>query len=107
MIAWDKEGNNEDISDEDSMEETLVEPVTTINDMESRNTRLIPAKLICFIKNYNNEMNAIIHSCLDSKKKISVLTYQWEQEFDAAQKIKSKKVSCHSRKHIYVRTSVS
>lgn len=78
MIAWEQEEHYENKSDEDSLGEMLTKPVATMNDMEFRNSKLTPAKFICFIKNQNSEMNVFVHTCLDSKNKLSVLTYQWE-----------------------------
>ena len=47
---------------------------------------LIPAKIYCFIQDENGVMFAIIHSYLQENKKISVLTYQWELEFNCLKK---------------------
>ena len=43
---------------------------------------LIPAKLICIIKDNTNDMYAIIHSCQQKRKLISLLTYRWEMEYE-------------------------
>ena len=73
------------------MEELLHQDVYSDNEIESKNIKLIPAKVISFIKKQNNEMNVIIHSCLDNAKKISVLSFQWELEFEEQPKKRSKK----------------
>ena len=45
------------------------------------NVELIPAKLVCIIRNGDDEIYAIIHSCLQNPKKMSVLTYRQELEY--------------------------
>jgi len=82
LIAWDQEEQETEHSDEDSMEEKLHEPIYLENNLRSSNIKLIPAKLMCFVKKHKNEMNVIIHSCLGHKEKLSVLTYQWELEYE-------------------------
>ena len=42
---------------------------------------LIPAQLICIIEYDSGEVFAIIHSCLQYRKKTSVLTYRWQMEY--------------------------
>src|SRR5687767_4404944 len=56
LIAWNQDGQDSESSDEDSMAKKLHNPVATENDVTTRNIKLIPAKLICFIKNHRNEM---------------------------------------------------
>jgi len=82
LIAWEQEGTESGYSDDDSMEEKLHEPIAMKNILNPSNIKLIPAKLICFIKNHKNEMNVIIHSCLGHREKESVLTYKWELEYE-------------------------
>ena len=42
----------------------------------------IPAKLICIIQDESNDFFAIVHSCLQYRKKVSVLTYWWQLEYE-------------------------
>ena len=41
----------------------------------------IPAKLMGFIEDADGEVNAIVHSCLQHRRKTSVLTYRWQLEY--------------------------
>jgi hypothetical protein len=82
FIAWDQGDNKFDISDDDSMDEKLVKEDFTDSNTNPKNVSLVPAQLICFIKNHKNEMSAIIQSCLNEKEKLSVIAYKWELEFE-------------------------
>jgi len=86
LIAWEQEETESGYIDDDSMEEKLHEPISMKNNLKPSNIKLIPAKLICFIKNHKNEMNVILHSCLGLSEKLSVLTYKWELEYEKEKK---------------------
>jgi len=86
LIAWNQQTADNHTSDNDSMQETLDMPLKTDDHEEIDNIVLIPAKVLCFIKGLNNEISAIVHSCLQSTKKKSVLTYQWQLEYKENQK---------------------
>ena len=81
LIAWNQQNAVNQYSDNDSMQETLDMPVKTDDHESTSNAVLIPAKVLCFIKGNDNEIMAIIHSCLQTTKKKSVLTYQWQLEY--------------------------
>src|SRR5687768_10365152 len=42
---------------------------------------LIPAQIICLLPDKHGELYAIIHSCLQYREKMSVLTYRWQLEY--------------------------
>ena len=50
LIAWDQEEQESECSDEDSMDNKLYEPISMENNLRSSNIKVIPAKMICFIK---------------------------------------------------------
>ena len=47
----------------------------------TKDVALIPAKIKCFVKDQNDDMLAIIHSCIENCAKMSVLTYRWQLEY--------------------------
>ena len=51
----------------------------------NRRAMLIPAKIICIVRDHDKDMFAIIHSCHQHQHKMSVLTYRWEMEYDGVQ----------------------
>ena len=54
------------------------------------NVLLIPAKILCFVQDHNNNLFAIIHSCHEYCAKMSVLTYRWQLEYEGNKVIKQK-----------------
>jgi len=58
-------------------------------DDEKQTAMLIPAKLICIIQDEQNETFAIVHSCLQLCKKVSVLSYRWQMEYENVKAIRS------------------
>ena len=81
-----------DLSDDDSMDEKIVKEEFTDFHSNPKNVSLVPAQLICFVKNHKNEMSAIIQSCLNEKEKLSVITYKWELEYEKEPKQNSQKI---------------
>lgn len=51
------------------------------NDGGTSMAMLIPAKIMCFVEDQHNDRYAIIHSCLQHHKRMSVLTYRWQLEY--------------------------
>lgn len=94
QIALRQDNDDKEVSDKDSIHDKLQLPVLVEGNHNVNSVTLIPAKIICFVKNSCGKIYAIVHSCLQSKKKISVLTYQWQLEYQENQ-IKNKKR--HSR----------
>ena len=82
LIAWtmpsDKTHKKSKQSANDDNSPDYVElPVMKGNKVVGYNKALlIPAKLICFIKDHCNDMYAIVQSCQQQRKKMSVLTYR-------------------------------
>jgi hypothetical protein len=81
LIAWqsnivNNKGNHKVDSDDDNMNSRIQQAI------KSEPLALIPAKLICFVQDPEGEMFAIIHSCYEQKRKMSVLTYQWQLEYE-------------------------
>ena len=74
LIAWaiSKEYNSESVKDD--MQNRINLPNDSIDDSTLIGTKLIPTKLVCFFKDEQGETYAII--------KMSVLTYQWELEYE-------------------------
>ena len=44
---------------------------------------LVPAKVIDFIEDKNNETYALVYSCWHYRRKVSVITYRWQLEFES------------------------
>lgn len=86
LIAWNEQNEEDQVSDNDSMQETLDMSIQTDDDDKIGSVLLIPAKVICFVMDDDKEITAIIHSCLQKSKKASVLTYQWQLEYEENQK---------------------
>ena len=91
FIAWDQGEKESDGSDDDSMDEKIIKEEITDLHSNPKNLSLVPAQLICFIINHKNEMSTIIHSCLNEKEKLSVITYKWELEYEKQPKLNSQK----------------
>lgn len=71
LFAWDQPSNakytkSKNKSVTDWNEEVLDVPVTTEDCKNTSNVLLIPGKILCFVKDQNDDMFAIIHSCLDN-----------------------------------------
>ena len=87
LFAWDQPCNAKYSKSKskgviDWNKEILDEPVVTEDTNKTSNVLLIPGKILCFVKDQNDEMFAIIHSCLDNYAKMSVLTYRWQLEYE-------------------------
>ena len=79
LIAWNISYNKKQSMTENNNSPDYVDLPNTPNDSANANqsAMLIPAKLICIIQDEYNKIYATIHSCLQRRKKISVLTYRW------------------------------
>src|SRR5437868_5533776 len=64
-----------------NLPECIEQPNNNHQNISKNYTMLIPAQLICLIKEDNGDLSAIVHSCLQYQKKISVLTYRWQLEY--------------------------
>ena len=73
----------------DDLQDRINVPNDSIDDSTLISTKLIPTKLVCFFKDEQGETYAIIQSCLQQSKNMSVLTYQWKLEYEGL-KISSK-----------------
>ena len=87
FVAWDnpsseKCSNSQLASYLDCNKEILEMPVITQESKRTSNVLLIPAKIICFVQDCNDNMNALIHSCHEHSAKMSVLTYRWQLEYE-------------------------
>ena len=95
LVAWDNP-NNELYSNSkknvslDCNEDFLDVPVITQEKETTSNVLLIPAKLICFVQDDNNNFFAVIHSCHEYFVKMSVLTYRWQLEYEGNKVVKQK-----------------
>jgi len=83
LIAWNSPKLNHILlSNHDSCPDYVELPnMHNDNDNTSTFATLIPAQLICIIQEESGEVFAIVHSCLQYRKKISVLTYRWQLEY--------------------------
>jgi hypothetical protein len=84
IIAWDKEDDRVDhisISSE-SGPEMLTQQVLNSDNIAVANVDLVPARILGFIEDTDNELYVIIHSCYGKCKKESVLTRRWLLEFE-------------------------
>ena len=84
LIAWNIP-NSSNLSSRkvDDSPDYVVLPLSTESNSNEINTAmLIPAKLICIITDECNNAFAIVHSCLQHQKKVSVLTYRWQMEYE-------------------------
>jgi hypothetical protein len=99
MFAWEQPLNQNitmlgNKGQPDWNKEVLHQPVATENSLLTSDVMLIPAKIHCLIEDHNGKMFALIHSCLDNSRKMSVLTYRWQLEF-----LKDKPVSASYKPH--------
>ena len=76
----------------DCGEEQLFVPVMTEEAAEANDTMLIPAKIMCFVRDQNDDLYAVIHSCHEYHIRASVLTYRWQFEY-AGEKQAERKLS--------------
>ena len=74
LIAWNVESDKSETNEDDCPD--------FIDLIGSEKAMLIPAKIIVLITDEKNDTYAIIHSCLQYCKKISVLTYRWQMEYE-------------------------
>jgi hypothetical protein len=87
MIAWNipyVEYLSSKLND-DSPDYIELSNIEESTDNEKSTAMLIPAKIICIIQEEQNEAYAIIHSCFQVCKKVSVLSYCWQMEYENAQ----------------------
>ena len=89
MVAWIDEGS---IIINDTSPESVEIAIKTGKKTVMKRALLIPAKLLCIIKDDDNEVYAIVHSCLQYRKKTSVLTYRWQLEYARQKIVKTKHV---------------
>lgn len=82
LIAWivSSTTSAQDALDKNSPEYVFVTNNETPKKKNSSRAILIPAKLVCLVEELDGEIYAIIHSCLQYRKKISVFTYRWQLE---------------------------
>ena len=95
LVAWDNPNNdNYSVSrrkaSQDCNEDILDVPVTTQEKETTSNVLLIPAKILCFVQDDNDNYFAIIHSCHEHFVKMSVLTYRWQLEYEGDKAVKQK-----------------
>ena len=96
MVPWEQPLNSKSRGkgQPDWNKEVLHQPVSTENSDPTNDVMLIPAKILCFVKDHKGKMFAIIHSCLENTAKMSVLTYRWQLEY-----LKDKPVSVSFKPH--------
>ena len=84
LIAWNIQANIQQNDLEKDNLPDYVEVQQQGNNIRQTATKamLIPAKLICIIQDKSNNIFAIVHSCLQYRKKVSVLTYWWQLEYE-------------------------
>ena len=91
LFAWDNPSNAKYSAAQTSFdcnEEVLDEPVISQDRETTSNVLLIPAKILCFVQDHNNNLFAIIHSCHEYCAKMSVLTYRWQLEYEGNKEIR-------------------
>ncbi len=87
LVAWDNPNNKKYSTSRrktslDCNEEFLDVPVITQEKETSSNVLLIPAKLLCFVQDDNDNYFAVVHLCHEHFVKMSVLTYRWQLEYE-------------------------
>lgn len=90
LIVWDipTRTNLSESKNDDCPDYVLLPNHDNENEHNPKSALLIPAKLICIIKDDSNNIYAIVHSCLQFCKKVSVLTYCWQMENEDAKIIR-------------------
>ena len=84
LIAWNipyKEYLSSSINNDSPDYVELSNSEENTND-EKQTAMLIPAKLICIIEDEQNDVYAIVHSCLQHCRKVSVLSFRWQMEYE-------------------------
>ena len=102
LVAWENPSNAKDSKSKtksqlDTYEEVLEVPVVTHEQETTSNVLLIPAKILCFVQDSNDNYFAVIHSCHDFCAKMSVLTYRWQLEYEGDQVVRQK---FHPHEHV-------
>ena len=71
MIAWNIPETNNQSSEQNKEQPEIIALQEQINESTTNNHQamLIPARLVCIIKDWSIELYAIIHSCLQYRKK--------------------------------------
>ena len=77
LVAWAIPSDTKcDIIEDPTYPNVIDLPMEQIKSKKKEKAMLVPAKLITFIETDNNETYALIHSCWQYRKKVSVITYQ-------------------------------
>ena len=86
MIAWSKDTDSTSTTDMDTdgdhHQETLNNAVRDVHNNLVRNAELVPARILGFVQDCDDEVYVIIHSCYENSKTESVLTRRWLLEFE-------------------------
>lgn len=85
LVAWDNPSNatySKEQANMDDNREVLDDPVMTEEKDKTSNVLLIPAKIICFVQDINENYFTVIHSCHENSANMSVITYRWQLEYE-------------------------
>ena len=81
MIAWTIPDGTSQATMENANYPDFVKLSTSKSSSNTSKAMLVPSKLITFIEDQHGEQFAIVHSCCQYQKKMSVLTYRWQLEY--------------------------
>lgn len=89
MLAWEEvvtvSTPLDDATDSDDSSQASVSVLQNAVELENlKNTKqvkLVPAQILGFIENENMDLEAIVHSCHEGSRKLSVLTNRWRLEY--------------------------